>query len=117
MEIEFNKDGGAWKMLITPINVKHPQSLKHVMLICKFTANDSRENMSAAIFHNGSLCKADIEDLIHRRCILLKIEIDNSMGVTLVTNTNDRHHRNFLRPLTYNYALRTHTPTLMMESP
>ena len=43
-----------------------PQSIHHVTPICEFTANDSRESMRAVIFYEGSSCRANTEDALHR---------------------------------------------------
>ena len=74
-KISADKGGGSWKMIMNPINVESPQSLNHVQPVCEFTANDLRENLSAAIFHEGSPCKTNIEDIIHRCCMLVQIEV------------------------------------------
>ena len=46
-KIVGDKDGGAFKLTTNPVNVEHPQSLRHVQPICEFTAPDSRENLSS----------------------------------------------------------------------
>jgi hypothetical protein len=37
--------------------------------------------MSAVMFHEGSPCMSDTNDLIHRRCILIKIDVGNNLCV------------------------------------
>ena len=98
-------------MLISPVNVKCPQSIRHVQPICEFTANDTRENMQAAIFYDGSPCRADMEDLLHCRCTLLNISAGMEMDVAMVVNTSTPHHR--FRPMTLKdkYDLCEYVPT------
>ena len=60
-KILAGKGGGSWKLLVNPVNVVHLQSMRHVKPVCEFTANDSRINMSAAIFRDGNRCKLDME--------------------------------------------------------
>lgn len=50
-KLSADKGGGSWRLWINPINVKHQQHLRHVQPVCEFTANDSRENISAVMFH------------------------------------------------------------------
>lgn len=106
-----DKGGWSWEMLINPVNVKRPQSLCHVQPICKFTANDSRANMEATIFHDGSACKADMEDVLHRRCTLLRITIGIQMEVALVVNSNRRHHQSRPMALANAYEAYPYTPS------
>ena len=80
--------------LINPVNEENPQSLRHVQLICKFTANDSRKNMCAALFQDNSPHKRNFEDIVYRRCTLLHVKIGQEMQVVLVNNLNPSHHRN-----------------------
>ena len=47
----MDKGGGSVKLICSPVNVQHPQSVRNVQPICEFTANDTRENMSAAFFN------------------------------------------------------------------
>ena len=61
-----DKGGGSFKLIMNPVNVEHPQSLRHVQPVCEFTAPDTRNNLRAAIFHDGNPCKADMEDVRHR---------------------------------------------------
>ena len=105
-----DKGGGSFKLIGNPVNVQHPQSVRNVQPICEFTANDSRENMAAAFFHENSPGKKDIEDVMHRRCILLHVQVNGHTQVAIVRNTNNRHHR--LRPqsLTKMYGCRTYAP-------
>ena len=92
-----------------PVNVRL-QSISHVQPICEFTANDSRENMRAAIFHKGSPCKADMEDVLHRRCTLLKSTAGIEMDVASMVNTSKRHHRSKPMTLTNEYELCDYVP-------
>ena len=107
-----DKGGGSWKLIGNPVNVDNPQSVRHVQPICEFTANDSRENMSAAFFHDGSLCKTDLEDIVHRRCILLHIQVDSHTEVAIVNNTSRCHHRHKPQPLTQDYGCRPYMPVV-----
>ena len=40
-----DKGGGSWKLIVNPVNVEHPQSLRHVQPVCEFTAPDTRSNL------------------------------------------------------------------------
>ena len=75
-----NKGGGSWKFIVNPVNVEKPQSLRHVQPVCKFTANDSRENIHTAMFDENSPHKVDVEDIVHRRCTLINVRIGNAGG-------------------------------------
>ena len=110
VKFSADKGGGSWNFLVNPINVKCPQSIKHVRPICEFTANDSRENMSAAVFYNGSPCKADMEDVLHRRTRLLRVKVGEGSGVAIVVNTSTRHHRSKPMALTNVYRVARYTP-------
>ena len=110
VKFSADKGGGSCKFLVNPINVKCPQSIKHVRPICEFTANDSRENMSAALFYNGSPCKADVEDVLHRRTRLLRVKVCDGSGVGIVVNTSTRHHRSKPMALTNVYRVAHYTP-------
>ena len=103
-----DKGGGSWKLIVNPVNVEHPQSLRHVQPICEFTAPDSRENMAAAMFHEGSPCRQEMEDIMHRRCVLLYLKVGEQMEVALVKNTNTRHHRAKPHALPKEYQVRLH---------
>ena len=105
-----DKGGGLWKLIGNPVNVENPQSVRHVQPICEFTANNSRENMSAGFFYKGSPCKSDIEDIIHRRCILLHVRVESQTEVAIVKNTSLRHHRHKPQALTQDYGCRQYTP-------
>ena len=108
-----DKGGGSWKFLMNTINVEHPQSLKHVQLICEFSAGDSQNNMAAAMFHEGSPCKLDLEDIIHLRCVLLQNNVDDQMQVALVKNPNPCHHRHKPQALAGHYAVRPYTSSML----
>ena len=73
------------------VNVEHPQSLLHVQPICECTAPDLRDNMAAAMFHEGSPCRQEIEEIMHRRCVLMHLKVGKQMEVALVKNINMRH--------------------------
>ena len=70
-----DKGGGSWKLLVNPVNVQSPQSLRQVQPICEFTVHDSRDNMTMAVFYNGLPCRADMEDVLHRRAALLHVKV------------------------------------------
>ena len=53
-KVAADKGGVSFKLLIEPVNVEHPQSLQHVQPVCEFTAPDTRNNLQAAIFHDGN---------------------------------------------------------------
>ena len=59
----MNKGGGSVKHICSPVNVEHPQSVRNVQPICKFTANGTRENMSAAFFNKNSPGKRTLKIL------------------------------------------------------
>jgi len=95
---------------LNPVNVAHPQSLRHVTPICEFTAPDTRENLAAAMFHAGNPCKQDMEDVLHRRCVLFRVQFGDQVEVGLVTNTSERHHRLQPDPLPKGYEIRCYEP-------
>ena len=99
-------------MIINPVNVADPQSLRHVQLICKFTANDTRENLAAALFHEGSLCKKNLENLLHWRVVLLQLQVTGQVQVLLVKNTNGWDLRQKPQSLTGNNDICQYTPVL-----
>ena len=109
-KIAADKGGGSFKLLINAINVECPQSLKHVRPLCEFRANDSRENMTAAVFYNGSPCRAAMEDVLHRRTRMLHVKIADSSGVGLVVNTSTRHHYHKPMALTDVYRVARYSP-------
>ena len=47
----MDKGGGSVKLICSPVNVEHPQSVRNVSPSCEFTANDTHENMAAAFFN------------------------------------------------------------------
>ena len=59
-----DKGGGAWNFSLNPVNVKCPQSLRHVRPICEYAADDSRDNMRAAVFYEGSPYRVDMEEVL-----------------------------------------------------
>ena len=107
----MDKGGGSVKLICSPVNVEHPQSVRHVQPICEFTANDTRENMAAAFFNDNSPGKKDIESVVHRRCMLLHVQINGHTQVAIVQNTNDRHNRRRPHALTKTYGRRTYEPS------
>ena len=68
-KIAGNKVGSGFKLLKNPVNVEHSQSLQHVQPVCEFKAPDTRNNLQAAIFHDGNPCKLDFVDILHCRCV------------------------------------------------
>ena len=52
----------------------------------------------------------DIEGIVHRRCILLHVEINGHTQVAIVRNTSNRHHRRWPQALTKMYCCRTYEP-------
>jgi len=107
-----DKGGGSFKLLINPVNVKHPQSLRHVQPVCEFTAPDTRSNLRAAFFHDVNPCKEDMEDVLHRRCVLLHIKFGGQSEVAIVKNSDPRHHRYKPDPLPKEYLVEWYLPTL-----
>ena len=107
-KIVGDKGGGAFKLTINPVNVEHPQSLGHVQPICEFTAPYSRENLAAAMFHEGLPCKEEMEDVIHRRCVPVHLKLGEQMEVFIVKNTYRRHNRKAPSSLPSGYLVRLH---------
>ena len=105
-----DKGGGSFKLLVNPVNVEHPQSLRHVQPVCEFTAPDTRSNLRAAFFHDGNRCKEDMEDILHRRCVLLHLKLGGQSEVAIVKNINPRHHRMKPDSLPKEYRVRQYLP-------
>ena len=59
----MDKGGGSVKLICSPVNVEHSQSVRNVQPIFEFTANDTRENMSAAFFNKNSPGKRTLKIL------------------------------------------------------
>ena len=116
-KLSADKGVGSMKMLINAINVKYPQSIKHVRPLCEFRANDSRENMKAAVSYNGSSIKSTMEDVLHRQIRLLRVKITDGSGVGLVVNTTTRHHYNKPMALTNVYRVARYSPKDQEPSP
>jgi hypothetical protein len=93
--IKFDAGGGSEKGIISPVNVEHPQSQKHVLPILEFGGGvkDSDANMRAACFGKDNVVRKGIEAMIDRRCILLKVEMGGKVQVILVKNTDAAHNR------------------------
>ena len=68
-----DKGGVAWKFSLNPVNVKCPQSLIHVRPIRKYAADNSRDNMRAAVFYEGSPYRANMEKVLHRRAVVFYV--------------------------------------------
>ena len=107
-KIVGDKDGGAFKLTTNPVNVEHPQSLRHVQPICEFIAPDSRENLATAMFNEGSPCKKETEDVIHRRCVLLHLKLGEQMEVFIVKNPYRHHNRKAPSSLPSGYLVWLH---------
>ena len=110
-----DKGGGSWKLVLHPVNVEDLQSLRHVQPVCEFTAPDTRNNMSAAMFHDGNLCKEDMEDVLHRRSVLLHLTLGEHSEVAIVKNINSRHHRTRPDPLPEEYRVHPYEPNPQEE--
>ena len=111
-KVSADKGGGSSKMIVNTVNVEKPQSLKHVRPVMEFTANDSPENMRAAAFEKDSPIRADVEDIIHRRCILIRVKIGTEEQVVLVKNSNAGHHRSRPTPLPTTVSIEEYYPIL-----
>lgn len=111
-----DKGGGSWKFIVNPVNVDKPQSLSHVQPICEFTANDTRDNMRAAMFSDDSPHRADVEDICHRRCMLLTVKVGGHIEVAVVKNSNPSHHRHRPMPLTSDYVVSEYTVAFPQQS-
>ena len=109
-KVAGDKGGGSFKLLINPVNVEHPQSLRHVQPVCEFTAPDTRNNLQAAMFHDGNPCKEDMEDILHRRCVLLHFKFGEQSEVALVKNIHPLHHRMKPDPLPEENRLQRYLP-------
>ena len=105
-----DKGGGSFKLIVNPVNVERPQSLRHVQPVCEFTAPDTRSNLRAAFFHDGNRCKEDMEDILHRRCVLLHLKLGGQSEVAIVKNINPRHHRMKPDSLPKEYRVRRYLP-------
>ena len=55
--------------------------------------------MKAAVFYDGSPYCADMEDVLHRRAVLLQVKDGERSKVGLVVNTSRHHHRRKPMPL------------------
>ena len=66
--------------------------------------------MKAAVYYNGSPCRADMEDVLHRRAILLHVKVWAQSEVALVVNTNPRHHHSKPMSLTHACHIREYAP-------
>ena len=115
-KIAGDKGGSAFKLFINPVNMEHPQSLRHVQPVCEFTAPDTRDNLQAAIFHDGNPFKEDIEDILHRWCVLLHLKLGDQSKVATVKNLNPRHHRMKPGPLPNEYRVRRYVPAPAEEA-
>ena len=111
-----DKGGGSWKLIMNPVNIKHPQSLRHVRVICEFSACDTRENLTAGFFNESSSGCKEVEDVVHRRCVLLEVTVNGKKQVAMVRNTNPRHVRHNPQQLTNNYEVRRYTPLSANET-
>ena len=94
------------ELVVNPLNVEYPQSLRHMQPIYKFTVTDTRNNLAVAMFHAGSPCGQDVEDAMHRRCVLLHGRLGEQMEVALVKNPNPRRHRAKPPTLSKDYQVR-----------
>ena len=115
-KVAGDKGDGAFKLLINPVNVEHPQSLRHVQPVCEFTAPDTRNNLQAAIFHDGNPFKEDIEDILHRRCVLFHLKLGDQSEAAMVNNLNLRHHRMKPHPLPKEYRVQRYVPAPAEEA-
>ena len=104
-----DKGGGSWKFTLNPVNVKCLQSLRHVRPICEYAANDSRDKMRAAVFYEGSPYRANMEEVLHRRAVVIHVKVGDRSKVGLVVNTIRRHHRKKPMPLLNTCRVRLHT--------
>ena len=52
------------------------------------------------MFCDGSPIKRNVEDIIHRRCMLISVRSGTKLRGALVKNTNIPYHRNSPMPLT-----------------
>ena len=107
-----DKGGSSSKMIVNIVNVENPQSLKHVRPVMEFTAADSPENMRAAAFEEGSPIRADVEDIVHRRFILVRVKIGVEEQVVLVKNSHAGHHRKNPTPLPTSVSIKEDNPIL-----
>ena len=106
-----DKGIGLWKLLVNPVTVQIPQILRHVQPFCEFTANDSRSNMTAAVFYNDAQCSADMDDVLHCWAVLLHVKVEEWSEVSLVVNTNLHHPRSKHMPLTTACHIHQYAPT------
>ena len=78
----------------------------------EYTGKDYVENVRAAAFEDNSPIRADIEDIMHRRCILVHVKIGDKMQVILVKNLSKEHRRKSPTPLPAEFSIEEYTPML-----
>jgi hypothetical protein len=98
-KISMDAGGGSTKCIINPVNVEKPQSLKHVNPWLEYTGKDTSHNVRKAAFEADSVVRRDLEDIMHRRCILVQVTVEVMMQVVMVkmqikitTGTHPSHH-------------------------
>ena len=96
---DADKDGGAWECSLHLVNVKCRQSLRHVLPICEYAADNSRDNMRTAVFYEGSSYHADMEEVLRCWAVVIHVKVGDRVKVGLVVNTSRRHHRKKPMPL------------------
>ena len=83
VKVALDAGNGSSKGILHNVNVKDKQSLKHVLPWFEFSGKDSYENMRIVVEEAPTL-KQDVEDIMHRRCILLIIAIDEQVQTVVV---------------------------------
>ena len=110
--VKADAGGGSFKMITNNVNVDKPQSLQHVLPLMEFTAKDSTENVRAAFEANPKII-SEVEDLMHRRSILVNVKFAASeMQSVIVKNSNPAHHRSSPQPLPKMLSIHDYRPVM-----
>jgi hypothetical protein len=96
-KIWMDKGDGSEKGIISPINVEHPQSQKHVWLFMEFYGvADSVHNMKKVL---DRPIKKDIALILNRRCIFLNLSRHGRIYMAIMNNTDPNHNVMCPQPL------------------
>ena len=49
----------------------------------------TQENLATAMFHEGLLAQQDLEDVVHRRVVLLQLQVEGKMQLLLAKTQTD----------------------------
>ena len=99
-KVAVNAGGGITKAIISTVNVEKPQSQANTTIFAEFSGvKDTPHNFTTAVFDKDGWIWSDIESIMNRRCILLKIVMAGKMQVVGVNNTAEDHNVKSLQPL------------------